>query len=124
MPKIDRAHKNSLTPEICEETHLREIFYGTLIFQQSRWDLYWTPRRAYYSGLRSPDDQTQPFEMTPGFKPFTVSLLFCLRCDPLIVFRRQNHRTLNFRKTMSHGLLLQMANSIICCTCFIMTKKT
>ena len=20
-----------------------------------------------------PDDQTQPFEMTPGFKPFTVS---------------------------------------------------
>ena len=24
-----------------------------------------------------PDDQTQPFEMTPGFKPFTVSLLIC-----------------------------------------------
>ena len=22
-----------------------------------------------------PDDQTQPFEMTPGFKPFTVILL-------------------------------------------------
>ena len=35
MPKIDRAHKNYLTPEIREETHLREIFYGTLIFQQS-----------------------------------------------------------------------------------------
>ena len=35
MPKIDRAHKNDLTPEIWEETHLREIFYGTLIFQQS-----------------------------------------------------------------------------------------
>ena len=35
MPKIDRAHKNSLTPEIWEENHLREIFYGTLIFQQS-----------------------------------------------------------------------------------------
>ena len=35
MPKIDRAHKNYLTPEIWEETHLREIFYGTLIFQQS-----------------------------------------------------------------------------------------
>ena len=34
MPKIDRAHKNYLTPEIWEETHLREIFYGTLIFQQ------------------------------------------------------------------------------------------
>ena len=25
-----------------------------------------------------PDDQTQPFEMTPGFKPFTVLLLFLL----------------------------------------------
>ena len=35
MPKIDRAHKNDLTPEIWEETHSREIFYGTLIFQQS-----------------------------------------------------------------------------------------
>ena len=35
MPKIDRAHKNSLTPEIWEENHLRKIFYGTLIFQQS-----------------------------------------------------------------------------------------
>ena len=35
MPKIDRAHKNYLTPEIWDETHLREIFYGTLIFQQS-----------------------------------------------------------------------------------------
>ena len=35
MPKIIRAHKNYLTPEIWEETHLREIFYGTLIFQQS-----------------------------------------------------------------------------------------
>ena len=35
MPKIDRAHKNYLTPEIWGETHLREIFYGTLTFQQS-----------------------------------------------------------------------------------------
>ena len=35
MPKIDRAHKNYLTPEIWKEMHLREIFYGTLIFQQS-----------------------------------------------------------------------------------------
>ena len=35
MPKIDRAHKNYLTPEIWEKTHLREIFYGTLIFQES-----------------------------------------------------------------------------------------
>ena len=35
MPKIDKAHKNYLKPEIWEETHLREIFCGTLIFQQS-----------------------------------------------------------------------------------------
>ena len=35
MPKIDRTHKNYLTPEIRGATHLREIFYGTLIFPQS-----------------------------------------------------------------------------------------
>ena len=35
MPKIDIAHKNYLTPEIREEMLLREIFYGTLLFQQS-----------------------------------------------------------------------------------------
>ena len=35
MPKIDRAHKNYLTAEIWDGTLLREIFYGTLIFQQS-----------------------------------------------------------------------------------------
>ena len=35
MPKIVSAHKNYLTPEIWEEMHLRDIFYGTLIFQQS-----------------------------------------------------------------------------------------
>ena len=35
MPKIDGAHKNYRTPEIWQETHVREIFYGTLMFQQS-----------------------------------------------------------------------------------------
>ena len=34
MAKIDRTHKTMFTPEIWEEMHLREIFYGTLIFQQ------------------------------------------------------------------------------------------
>ena len=43
MPKIDRAHKTYLTPEIREEKHLREIFYGTLIFQQSGWRAYSCP---------------------------------------------------------------------------------
>ena len=41
----------------------------------------------------------------------TKSLLFCLRYDPLIVFRRQNHITFIFIKTMSHDLLVQMAYS-------------
>ena len=41
MPKSDRAHKNYLTPEIWEEMHLREIFYGTLIFQRSSIINYW-----------------------------------------------------------------------------------
>ena len=35
MPKIDGAHKNYLSPKLWKKTHLREIFYGTLIFQQS-----------------------------------------------------------------------------------------
>ena len=43
----------------------------------------------------------------------TKSLLFCLRYDPLIVFRRQNHMTFIFIKTMSHDLLVQMAYSIV-----------
>ena len=41
----------------------------------------------------------------------TKSLLFCLRYDPLIVFRRQNHITFIFIKTMSHDLLVQVAYS-------------
>ena len=39
----------------------------------------------------------------------TKSLLFCLRYDPLIVFRRQNHIIFIFIKTMTHDLLVQMA---------------
>ena len=31
MPKIDKTHKNYLKPEHSKETHLREMFYGTLI---------------------------------------------------------------------------------------------
>ena len=37
MTKIDRVCKNYLTPKIWEESHLRETFYGTLIFQQVVW---------------------------------------------------------------------------------------
>ena len=39
----------------------------------------------------------------------TKSVLFCLRYDPLIVFRRQNHITFILIKKMSHDLLMQMA---------------
>ena len=39
------------------------------------------------------------------------SLLCCFKYDPLIVFRRQNHITFIFMKTMSHDLLVQMACS-------------
>ena len=39
----------------------------------------------------------------------TKSLFFCLRYDPLIVFRRQNHITFIFINTTSHDLLVQMA---------------
>ena len=36
MPKIDRVHKSyPIHSKFEEETHLREIFYGTLIFQRS-----------------------------------------------------------------------------------------
>ena len=35
MPKIDGVPENYLTTEIWEESRLREIFYGTLIFRQS-----------------------------------------------------------------------------------------
>ena len=28
-----------------------------------------------------PDDQTQPFEMTPGFKPFTAVRLISIICE-------------------------------------------
>ena len=39
----------------------------------------------------------------------TRSLLFCLRYDPLIALRRQNHITFIFIKAMSHDLLVEMA---------------
>ena len=35
MPKIDKAHKNYLTPEIWGEMYLRDIFCRTSTFQQS-----------------------------------------------------------------------------------------
>ena len=50
MPKIDRAHKNYLTPEIWEETHLRETFYGTWFFNK----VVWFVLAAMLEGIRLP----------------------------------------------------------------------
>ena len=49
MPKIDRAHKSHLTPEIWEETHLREVFfnkvawYDLLLYCLPCWRAYSCP---------------------------------------------------------------------------------
>ena len=42
------------------------------------------------------------------------SQLYCLRYDSPIVFRRQNHTSIIFRKTMWHDLLVQMAYCFGC----------
>ena len=128
MPKIDRAHKNYLTPEIWEETHLREIFYGTLIFQQSSMicigchvegrTLALQHGGQNYFLQKSHFGHVTSYELT-HFKKMvqvwkTKSLLFCLRYDPLIVFRKQNHVTFIFINRMSHDHLGQMAYYNIC----------
>ena len=56
---------------------------------------------------KSNDELTHFKKMVRVWK--TKSLLFCLRYDPLIIFRMQNHITSIFIKMMSHYLLVQMA---------------
>ena len=53
MLEIDGAHKNYLTPEIWEKTHLRGIFYGTLIFQKT---LVWFVLAAMLEGILLPSN--------------------------------------------------------------------
>ena len=48
MPKIDRAHKNYLTPEIWEEKHLRDILWH-FDFSTKQYDMYWPPCWRAYS---------------------------------------------------------------------------
>ena len=43
-----------------------------------------------------PDDQTQPFEMTPGFKPFTIIILFTLKSE--CIFFRRDAETVDLEK--------------------------
>ena len=71
---------------------------------------------------------TRPFTNSTHFKKMgrvwkTKSLLFCLRYDLLIVFRRQNHITFIFIKTMSHDLLIQMAYTKVLLKYSKTTKK-
>ena len=54
----------------------------------------------------------------------TKSLICCLRYDPLIIFRRQNHITFIFIKTMSHDLLVQMGYLYHSIWNIQITKKT
>ena len=53
-----------------------------------------------------------PYQNGAGLK--TKSLLFCLKYDPLIVFRRQNHITFIFLKTMSRPLSANGLSSLVC----------
>ena len=58
--------------------------------------------------------RTTSYELTHFKKMVRAkSLLFCLRYDLLIVFRRQNCITFILIKTMSHDLLVQMTYSVV-----------
>ena len=75
MPKIDRAHKNYLTPKIWEETYLREIFYGTLIFQQST--VVWFALAAMLEGILLPSNMAAK---TTFCLDLVKRLIVTLRC--------------------------------------------
>ena len=52
-----------------------------------------------------PDNQTQPtFEMTPGFKPFTVIYIYCL-CFNMVSFRGQKKAWATPRSVSFRGLI-------------------
>ena len=54
MPKIDKVHKSYLTPEIWEETHLRDIFYGTWCFNKVH--VVWFVVAAMLEGILLPSN--------------------------------------------------------------------
>ena len=74
IPKLDRAHKSYLTPEIWEETNLRDIFYGTLIFQQS--SLF--PLAAMLEGILLPSDMTAKTTFCLYFVKRLIVTLSCV----------------------------------------------
>ena len=75
MPKIDKAQKNYLTPEVLEETHLREIFYGTLIFQQNSMTCF--GRHVVLEGILLPSNIAAK---TTFFLYLVKRLIVSLRC--------------------------------------------
>ena len=153
MPKIDRAHKHYLTREIWDETHLREILYGTLIFQQSSMICIGRPVGGHTLALQHGGQNYllliscwmfYSFAQTCCKRYYIIFSIFSLKfkCKIwiqkevmsyfghvtsyeltyfkemvrvwktvlfIIVFRRKNHMTFIFIKTMSHDLLRQMA---------------
>ncbi|MCG8408622.1 MAG: hypothetical protein MI923_25750, partial [Phycisphaerales bacterium] len=59
-----------------------------------------------------PDDQTQPFEMTPGFKPFTNALFLCLHIWKMAI-TCINHQTLIYfnRETLDSPILCSASSN-------------
>ena len=99
MSKSDRAQKNYLTPEISEETHLREIFYGTLIYQQSSMICIghqtWWPKLLFAFILLKVDSYTQMCCKCYHIIFSTFSLKFkCKICFPKeVIHNFKNHET-------------------------------
>ena len=72
-------------------------------------------RKEVIHNFKNHELRTTSYELTHFKKMVRAwkakSLLFCLRYDLIIVFRRQNHITSIFIKTMSRDPLVQMAYS-------------
>ena len=84
---------------------------GTILYPETRFsrvpEIFRARRRVLNRNLEH--CSVGPITIPSYYVFLTKWLLFCLRYDPLIVFRRQNHITFIFIKIMSHDLLVQMA---------------
>ena len=113
MPKIDRAHKNYLIPEIWEETHEGRYFMALWFFNKVVWFVLASNMAANTTFClclvkRLNFGHVTIYEPTHFKKMVQVwkakSLILCLRYDPQIHFRRRNHITFIFIQTMSRVL--------------------
>ena len=81
MPKIDGGHKKyHLTPEIWEETHLREIFYGALIFQQSSMICIGRHVEGHTLALQDGDQNYFTFRYAQNFTTSSFQQFPWIRC--------------------------------------------